>query len=56
MAFSGTPSRRLRTTMSALALFVFAVVFGARPATAQDTIELTMMYHGSVGGKIAPCG
>lgn len=56
MAFPGKPSRRLQTITSTLALFVLAVVFGVRPAAAQDTVELTMMYHGSVGGKIAPCG
>lgn len=27
-----------------------------REARAQQNIELTMMFHGSVGGKIAPCG
>lgn len=55
MSFSGTQGRAL-STIGALALFVLTVVLGPRPAAAQDTIELTMMYHGSVGGKIAPCG
>lgn len=54
MALSG--KHVARTLCSALALFVLTVVLGARPAAAQDTVELTMMYHGSVGGKIAPCG
>lgn len=56
MSVSGTQAPRPRTILGALALFVLTVVLGARPATAQDTIEMTMMYHGSVGGKIAPCG
>jgi len=55
MSLSGTQGRTT-VALGALALFVLAVVLAPRPAAAQDTIELTMMYHGSVGGKIAPCG
>ena len=25
-------------------------------ADADETTNITMLYHGSVGGKIAPCG
>lgn len=25
-------------------------------ADAQETTQLTILFHGSVGGKIAPCG
>lgn len=56
MAHPGTSTGRLRIALSALALFVLTAVIPAGPASAQDSIELTMMYHGSVSGKIAPCG
>lgn len=52
----GNPTGRLRLALSALALFVLTAVVPSGPAAAQDSIELTMMYHGSVSGKIAPCG
>ena len=46
----------VRRGLTALALLVLAALLPARAAEAQDSIELTMMYHGNVSGKIAPCG
>ena len=56
MSHPGILAGALRTSLGALALFVLTTVLPAGPAAAQDSIELTMMYHGSVSGKIAPCG
>ena len=52
----GSVGGGVRQALGVLALFVLTVVLPAGPAAAQDSIELTMMYHGSVSGKIAPCG
>ena len=55
MLRTGTRAGASRVTLGALALFVLTVL-SSSPAPAQESIELTMMYHGSTGGKIAPCG
>ena len=28
----------------------------ATPASAEELVDLTLLFHGSVQGKIAPCG
>ena len=52
----GPVTAGVRSTLGALALFVLTTVLPSGPAHAQDTIDLTMMFHGSTSGKIAPCG
>jgi hypothetical protein len=51
-------TRRRRLFVAAAALLVGTVALLAREhdARAQQNLELTMMFHGSVVGKIAPCG
>lgn len=51
-------TRRRRLFVATAALLVGAVALLAREhdARAQQNLELTMMFHGSVVGKIAPCG
>ena len=47
---------RLILATVALLVGVGALLTLEQEARAQQNIELTMMFHGSVGGKIAPCG
>jgi len=51
------PAWRRRGILFALALVSALVTVPATwlDAPAQDS-ELTVLFHGSVGGKIAPCG
>lgn len=52
------PTWRRRALMMALAL-MSALVFVPTSwldSRADDTTSLTILYHGSVMGKIAPCG
>jgi len=52
------PAWRTRAILMALALVssLLMVPDGWRDARADETTNVTMLYHGSVGGKIAPCG
>lgn len=52
------PAWRRRALLMALAL-VSALVFvpaGWTGVHADDSTSLTLLFHGSVAGKIAPCG
>ena len=52
------PAWRARVLLMALVLMGAALFLpdGWRDAHAEDSKNVTMLYHGSVGGKIAPCG
>lgn len=59
MTAAGHPRAfRLRLLLASVVLLVSvgALLTLEHEARAQQSIELTMMFHGSVGGKIAPCG
>lgn len=49
---------RLRGVLMALALItaVLTVPSTWLAASAEQSTELTLLYHGSVTGKVAPCG
>ena len=52
------PAWRTRALLMAFALVGSLLVIpnGWLDASADDTTNVTMLFHGSVGGKIAPCG
>ena len=52
------PHWRRRALLMAFALVSALVVVPAAwtETSAQDSTSLTFLYHGSVTGKIAPCG
>jgi len=52
------PAWRTRAILAAFAIMgaAFVIPDGWRDARADATTNVTMLYHGSVGGKIAPCG
>lgn len=52
------PAWRLRGVLMALALItaVLTVPTTWLSASAEQSTELTLLYHGSVKGKVAPCG
>ena len=56
--FVRTRAARHRLIWAAVALLVSggSLLALEHDARAQQGIELTMMFHGSVVGKIAPCG
>ena len=50
-------SWRHRLVLAALALVAgSAFLVGPAVDARAESVEMTMMFHGSVGGKIAPCG
>ncbi|RKZ09383.1 hypothetical protein DRQ53_04450 [bacterium] len=52
------PNWRHRVMLMGIALMgtVLMLPLSWIDADAQASTELTILYHGSVGGKIAPCG
>jgi hypothetical protein len=52
------PAWRLRGVLMALALIaaVLTVETTWLSASAEQGTELTLLYHGAVTGKVAPCG
>lgn len=58
MTASGPRRHRvLSATLAALALLALGLSpAGWRPAEAEDFVDLTLLFTGSVQGKIAPCG
>lgn len=52
------PAWRTRALLMALAFVtsLIAVPGAWLDASADETTNITVLYHGSVGGKIAPCG
>lgn len=52
------PNRRHRLMLMGIALMGTLALLPTTwlSADAQETTELTVLFHGSVGGKIAPCG
>ena len=50
---------RRRLTAAAIAMmmaFGFSPAWLPASASAEELVDLTLLFHGSVQGKIAPCG
>lgn len=52
------PAWRRRGVLMALAMITAVLTVPASwlAASAEQSTELTLLYHGSVTGKVAPCG
>lgn len=48
--------RRRKIQVGLLAALVLLAMPLAQSLTAQETVDLTLLFHSAVQGKIAPCG